>query len=320
NVTVKFPLGVMTVVTGVSGSGKSTLVKKILVPALMKMQGLAGDFTGKYDSISGNIQHITQVEYIDQNPIGKSSRSNPVTYVKAYDLIRELYSEQALSKARGYKAGHFSFNVDGGRCEVCQGEGETTVEMQFMADIRLPCEACGGKRFKQELLEVKYNDKAINEILDMTIEDSIAFFQDKPKIAEKLKPLNDVGLGYVRLGQSSSSLSGGEAQRVKLASFLNKTPSSSKEQILFIFDEPTTGLHFHDIKKLLTAINALVEQGNSVIIIEHNMEMIKNADWVIDMGPEGGEKGGTVCFEGTPEEMVKLKGNYTAAFLKGKLS
>ena len=231
-----------------------------------------------------------------------------------------MYSEQALAKARGYKAGHFSFNVDGGRCETCQGEGEMTVEMQFMADIKLVCEACGGKRFKQELLEVKYNEKAINEILDMTIEDSIPFFQDKPKIAEKLKPLNDVGLGYVRLGQSSSSLSGGEAQRVKLASFLNKTPSSSKEQILFIFDEPTTGLHFHDIKKLLTAINALVEQGNSVIIIEHNMEMIKNADWVIDMGPEGGEKGGTVCFEGTPEEMVKLENNYTASFLKGKLS
>lgn len=320
NVNVKFPLGIMTVVTGVSGSGKSTLVKKILVPALMKQHGLAGDFTGKFDSLDGKIQLITQVEYIDQNPIGKSSRSNPVTYVKAYDLIRELYSEQALAKARGYKAGHFSFNVDGGRCETCQGEGEMTVEMQFMADIKLACEACGGKRFKQELLEVKYNEKAINEILDMTIEDSIPFFQDKPKIAEKLKPLNDVGLGYVRLGQSSSSLSGGEAQRVKLASFLNKTPSISKEKILFIFDEPTTGLHFHDIKKLLTAINALVEHGNSVIIIEHNMEMIKNADWIIDLGPEGGEKGGTICFEGTPEEMVKLEGNYTASFLKGKLS
>ncbi len=319
NVDVKFPLGIMTVVTGVSGSGKSTLVKKILVPALMKLQGLGGDFTGKFDNLDGNFQKVTQIEYIDQNPIGKSSRSNPVTYVKAYDLIRELYADQPLAKTRGYKAGHFSFNVDGGRCEACQGEGETTVEMQFMADIRLPCEACGGKRFKQELREVLYNDKAINEILDMTIEDSISFFKDKPRIVEKLKPLNDVGLGYVRLGQSSSSLSGGEAQRVKLASFLNRAPSTSKDQILFIFDEPTTGLHFHDIKKLLTAINALVEQGNSVIIIEHNMEMIKNADWIIDMGPEGGDKGGTICFEGTPEEMVKLEGNYTASFLKDKI-
>lgn len=319
NVDVKFPLGVMTVVTGVSGSGKSTLVKKILAPALMKQLGMAGEFTGKFDGIEGPMQRITQVEYVDQNPIGKSSRSNPVTYVKAYDVIRDLYAEQALAKTRGYKPGHFSFNVDGGRCEICQGEGEITVEMQFMADIRLKCEACDGKRFKQELLEVKYNDKSINEVLDMTIEDSIDFFKDKPKIVEKLKPLNDVGLGYVRLGQSSSSLSGGEAQRVKLASFLNKTPGSAKEQILFIFDEPTTGLHFHDIKKLLTAINALVEQGNSVIIIEHNMEMIKSADWIIDMGPEGGDGGGTVCFEGTPEEMVKLKDNYTAAFLKEKL-
>ncbi|HSZ25652.1 MAG TPA: excinuclease ABC subunit UvrA, partial [Cytophagaceae bacterium] len=319
NVSVKFPLGVMTMVTGVSGSGKSTLVKKILVPALMKMLGLGGDFTGKFDGLEGTIQRITQVEYVDQNPIGKSSRSNPVTYVKAYDLIRDLFSEQALSKTRGYKAGHFSFNVDGGRCEICQGEGEITVEMQFMADIRLKCEACDGKRFKQELLEVKYKEKAINEILEMTIEDSIEFFKDKPKIVEKLKPLNDVGLGYVRLGQSSSSLSGGEAQRVKLASFLNKTPSSSKEHILFIFDEPTTGLHFHDIKKLLNAINALVEQRNSVIIIEHNMEMIKNADWIIDLGPEGGDKGGNICFEGTPEEMIQLKDNFTADFLKEKL-
>jgi excinuclease ABC subunit A len=319
NVDVKFPLGVMTVVTGVSGSGKSTLVKKILVPALMKQLGMAGDFTGRFDGMEGNTQRITQIEYVDQNPIGKSSRSNPVTYVKAYDVIRELYAEQPLAKTRGYKPGHFSFNVDGGRCEICQGEGEITVEMQFMADIRLKCEACDGKRFKQELLEVKYKDKGINEVLDLTIEESIDFFADKPKIVEKLKPLNDVGLGYVKLGQSSNSLSGGEAQRVKLASFLNKTPSSSKEQILFIFDEPTTGLHFHDIKKLLSAINALVEQGNSVIIIEHNMEMIKNADWIIDLGPEGGDKGGNICFEGTPEEMVKLKDNFTASFLKEKI-
>jgi excinuclease ABC subunit A len=316
NVSVKFPLRVMTMISGVSGSGKSTLIKKILAPALLKQLGIGGDFTGKYDGIEGSAGLIGQVEYVDQNPIGKSSRSNPVTYVKAYDLIRELYADQPLSKARAYKAGHFSFNVDGGRCEICQGEGEITVEMQFMADIRLKCEACNGKRFKQELLEVTYNGKAINEVLDMTIEESLTFFQAKPKITEKLKPLYEVGLGYVRLGQSSSSLSGGEAQRVKLASFLNKTSAASGEHILFIFDEPTTGLHFHDIKKLLGAINALVEQGNSVIIIEHNMEMLKSADWIIDLGPEGGDNGGHICFEGTPEEMIKLEQNYTAKFLR----
>lgn len=319
NVSVRFPLHVMTVVTGVSGSGKSTLIKKILAPAMQKIQGMAGDFTGKFDTLEGNLNAVSSIEFIDQNPIGKSSRSNPVTYVKAYDLIRQLYADQPLAQSRGYKAGHFSFNVDGGRCEICQGEGTVKIEMQFMADIFLKCEGCNGRRFKQELLEVKYKDKSITEVLDMTVEESIDFFREKPRIVEKLKPLFDVGLGYVRLGQSSSSLSGGEAQRVKLASFLDKGVNAPKEHILFIFDEPTTGLHFHDIKKLLSAINALVEQGNSVIIIEHNMEMIKCADWIIDMGPEGGDKGGKVVFEGLPEEMVKLKNNYTAQYLKEKM-
>jgi excinuclease ABC subunit A len=319
NIDVKFPLNVMTVITGVSGSGKSTLVKKILYPALKKLQGGIEDFTGKFDKLEGALAKISQVEFVDQNPIGKSSRSNPVTYVKAYDPIRTLYSEQAISQARGYKQGHFSFNVDGGRCEICQGEGVVTIEMQFMADIYLKCEGCNGKRFKQEVLDVKYKDKDINEVLEMTVEDSLEFFKEKPKIIEKLQPLNDVGLGYVRLGQSSNSLSGGEAQRVKLASFLGKGPSGSRDHILFVFDEPTTGLHFHDIKKLLTAINALVEQGNSVIIIEHNMEMIKCADWIIDLGPDGGDKGGNITFEGTPEEMIKIKNNHTAKFLKEKM-
>ncbi|MCU0428511.1 MAG: excinuclease ABC subunit UvrA [Cytophagaceae bacterium] len=319
DISVKFPLGVFTCITGVSGSGKSTLIKKILAPAIQKQFGLGGDITGKFDELLGGFSQITQLEFVDQNPIGKSSRSNPVTYVKAYDLIRDLFAEQALSKARGYKPGHFSFNVDGGRCEICQGEGVVTVEMQFMADIHLTCEACQGKRFKQELLEVTYKEKAIHEILDLTVEESLSFFADKPKIFEKLKPLSDVGLGYVRLGQSSNSLSGGEAQRVKLASFLNKAPGSNKEHILFVFDEPTTGLHFHDIRKLVNSIHALVEQGNSVMVIEHNMEMIKCSDWIIDLGPEGGEKGGYVCFEGTPEQMITLRDNYTATYLKDKM-
>jgi excinuclease ABC subunit A len=319
NLDVKFPLNVMTVITGVSGSGKSTLIKKILYPALKKLQGGMGDFTGKFDKLEGDLSRITQIEFVDQNPIGKSSRSNPVTYVKAYDAIRSLYAEQPVAQARGYKQGHFSFNVDGGRCEICQGEGVVTIEMQFMADIYLKCEGCNGKRFKQEVLDIKYNDKDINEVLEMTVEDSLEFFKDKPKIIEKLQPLNDVGLGYVRLGQSSNSLSGGEAQRVKLASFLGKGVSSSRDHILFVFDEPTTGLHFHDIKRLLSAINALIEQGNSVMIIEHNMEMIKCADWIIDLGPEGGDKGGNITFEGTPEEMIKIKNNHTAKFLKEKM-
>lgn len=321
NIDVKFQLGVLTVVTGVSGSGKSTLIKKILHPALTKIiDGIGEDFTGNYDKLEGNIEKIKQIEFVDQNPIGKSSRSNPVTYTKAYDYIRTIFSEVPLAKQRAYKPAHFSFNVEGGRCEACQGEGFITVEMQFMADIRMKCESCAGKRFKQEMLEVKHKDKDISEVLDMTVDEAIIYFNDKNKLLEKLQPLQDVGLGYIKLGQSSSTLSGGEAQRVKLATFIAEGKNSySTGNILFIFDEPTTGLHFHDISKLLIAINTLVEQGNSVIIIEHNMEIIKCADWIIDLGPEGGDKGGNLCFEGTPEEMVKLKDNYTAKFLKGKV-
>lgn len=319
NIDVNIPLGVLTVVTGVSGSGKSTLVKKILTPALSKILGLGGEATGRFERLGGNYKAVTQVEFVDQNPIGKSSRSNPVTYVKAYDVIRQLYADQPLAKQRGYKPSFFSFNVDGGRCETCQGEGVVKIEMQFMADINLTCEACKGKRFKSEIMDIKYNEMDIAEVLDLTIEESLEFFKDKAPIVNKLKPLADVGLGYVKLGQSSNSLSGGEAQRVKLASFLGKGGASKKEHVLFIFDEPTTGLHFHDIQRLLTAINALIDQGNSVLIIEHNMEVIKSADWVIDLGPEGGEEGGRVCFEGLPEDMVTLKHNYTASFLAEKL-
>jgi excinuclease ABC subunit A len=319
NVDVKIPLNALTVVTGVSGSGKSTLIRKILYPALMRLKGEFSEEVGKFDSLSGSMDRIQVIEMIDQNPIGKSSRSNPVTYIKAYDHIRQMMSELPLSKARGYKPSHFSFNVDGGRCEICQGEGQVKVEMQFMADIYLKCEGCNGKRFKQEIQEVQYNGKDIAEILDMNVDEAIAFFEkSEPKLAEKLLPLQEVGLGYVGLGQSSNTLSGGEAQRVKLASFLGKG-SSNKGKMLFIFDEPTTGLHFHDIKKLLKAINALVEQGDTVIIIEHNMEVIKCADWILDLGPEGGEGGGYLTFAGTPEDMVKLEGNYTADFLKAKL-
>lgn len=319
NLTVKFPLGTLTVVTGVSGSGKSTLIKKILYPAIGRLSGSGGEAPGKYDSMDGDYSRITQVEFVDQNPIGKSSRSNPVSYVKAYDIIRQLYADQPLAKQRGYKPSNFSFNVEGGRCETCEGEGEIKVEMQFMADIFLECESCHGKRFKQETLEVEYNGKNIADVLDMTIEDALGFFKDKKPVYDKIVPLNDVGLGYVKLGQSSNSLSGGEAQRVKLASFLGK--NSSEGNILFIFDEPTTGLHFHDISKLLKAMNALVDQGHSVIVIEHNLEIIKCADWIIDLGPEGGEKkGGNLLFEGTPEDMVKkAKGSHTAEFLKHKL-
>lgn len=319
NVDVKIPLNVLTVVTGVSGSGKSTLIKKVLTPAVSKLIGMGGEESGKYDRIEGDYKNVNQIEFIDQNPIGKSSRSNPVTYVKAYDGIRTLFADLPLSKQRNYKPAFFSFNVDGGRCDLCQGEGTVKIEMQFMADIYLTCESCNGKRFKQEILEVKYKDKNISDILDMTVEDSIEFFKGKNAIVSRLLPLKEVGLGYVRLGQSSSSLSGGEAQRVKLASFLAKGALNENEHILFIFDEPTTGLHFQDINKLLKAINALVDQGNSVLIIEHNMEVIKCADWIIDLGPEGGEKGGKIMFEGTPEQMVKLENNYTARFLKEKM-
>ena len=316
---VKIPLNALTVVTGVSGSGKSTLIRKILYPALMRLKGEFSEEVGKFDELAGSLERIDAIEMIDQNPIGKSSRSNPVTYIKAYDYIRQMMSDLPLSKARGYKPSHFSFNVDGGRCEICQGEGQVKIEMQFMADIYLTCEGCNGKRFKQEIQEVVYGGKDIAEILDMTVDDAIAFFRgSEPKLADKLTPLQEVGLGYVRLGQSSNTLSGGEAQRVKLASFLGKG-SSNKGKTLFIFDEPTTGLHFHDIKKLLKAINALVDQGDSVIIIEHNMEVIKCADWILDLGPEGGDGGGYLTFSGTPEEMKKIKGNYTADFLKEKI-
>ncbi|MEY5049489.1 MAG: excinuclease subunit UvrA [Bacteroidota bacterium] len=319
NVTVKFPLEVLSVITGVSGSGKSTLVKKILYPSLQKLTGNIEDSTGKYDRLDGNYNTLSRIEFVDQNPIGKSSRSNPVTYIKAYDLIRNLYSEQPLAKTRAYKPAHFSFNVDGGRCDTCQGEGEIKIEMQFMADVHLECESCKGKRFKQEVLEIKYKDLDISDVLNLTVEEAITFFAEKPKIIEKIEPLFRVGLGYVKLGQSSNTLSGGEAQRVKLGSFLAKGEINKDEKILFVFDEPTTGLHFHDIKKLLDAINALVEQGHSVVIIEHNMEVIKCADWIIDLGPDSGDNGGLVVFEGTPEEMVKSCNSFTATYLKEKM-
>lgn len=320
DLNVEFPLGVLTVVTGVSGSGKSTLIRKILHPAIGKQLGIMGEASGKFTNLTGNYKKITQVEFVDQNPIGKSSRSNPVTYVKAYDGIRQLYADQPLSKTNNFKPAHFSFNVDGGRCEVCEGEGSVKIEMQFMADLHLTCENCGGKRFKKEILEVRYNEKNIAEVLDLSIEEALSFFEGNTAITNKLQPLLDVGLGYIKLGQGSNSLSGGEAQRVKLASFLSKGQKThSTDHILFIFDEPTTGLHFHDIRKLLDAINALVDAGNSVVIIEHNTEIIKNADWIIDLGPEGGEEGGTLCFAGLPEDMIKLQDNYTAHYLKEKL-
>ena len=319
NIEVKFPLGALTVITGVSGSGKSTLVKKILYPAVGKILGTVSEATGKFDKMEGDYEKITQIEFVDQNPIGKSSRSNPVTYVKAYDAIRQLFSDQPLARQRGYKPSHFSFNVEGGRCETCQGEGVVKIEMQFMADIFLTCESCKGKRFKQEILDIEYEGKNIADVLALTVEESLEFFADKNPILNKLQPLFDVGLGYIGLGQSSNSLSGGEAQRVKLASFLGKNSRDSRDHILFIFDEPTTGLHFHDITKLLYSIQALVDQGHSVVIIEHNMEVIKSADWIIDLGPEGGENGGQVCFAGLPEDMAKLKNNYTAEFLREKL-
>lgn len=315
NIDVKIPLGVFTVVSGVSGSGKTSLIKKIFYPALQKAIGnYSGEQTGAYDGIYGDYELVSQVEMVDQNPIGRSSRSNPVTYVKAWDDIRALFSALPASKAAGLKPAAFSFNVEGGRCDVCQGEGEVKIEMQFMADIYLPCETCGGRRFKQQVLDVTYQDKNVADILDLTIEEAVTFFSKEPKILNKLQPLVDVGLGYVHLGQSSNTLSGGEAQRIKLASFLIKGNNASKT--MFIFDEPTTGLHFHDIKKLLIALNTLIEQGNSILVIEHNMDMIKSADWVIDIGPEGGDKGGNVVFEGTPEDLLAVNASYTAKYLK----
>ncbi len=319
NIDVSFPLESLTVITGVSGSGKSTLVKKILFPAMQKKIEGIGDKAGQFSEMTGSFSHIKHIEYVDQNPIGRSSRSNPVTYIKAYDDIRDLYAKEKLSKVRGYQAKHFSFNVDGGRCETCKGEGAINVEMVFMADVSLPCDTCGGKRFKKEVLEVAFEGKNIDDILTMTIDDAIAFFaQNKQaKIIQKLQPLQDVGLGYVQLGQSSSTLSGGEAQRIKLASFLVK--GVTKEKALFVFDEPTTGLHFHDIKKLLASFDALLEKGHSIIVIEHNLDLIKCADWIIDLGPEGGENGGQLLAIGTPEDIVKNKKSITGFYLKDKL-
>ena len=319
NIDVNFPLDVLTVITGVSGSGKSTLVKKILFPAMQKKLDNAGEKAGQFTEMTGSFSHIKHIEYVDQNPIGRSSRSNPVTYIKAYDDIRDLYAKEKLSKVRGYQAKHFSFNVDGGRCESCKGEGTINVEMVFMADVQLHCETCNGKRFKKEVLEVAFEGKNINDILTMTIDDAIAFFAEhkQTKITQKLQPLQDVGLGYVQLGQSSSTLSGGEAQRIKLASFLVK--GATKDKALFVFDEPTTGLHFHDIKKLLASFDALIEKGHSIIVIEHNLDLIKCADWIIDLGPEGGENGGKLLGAGTPEELVKMKKSITASYLKEKL-
>ncbi|MCL7753164.1 excinuclease ABC subunit UvrA [Polaribacter sp. Z022] len=319
NINVTFPLNCLSVITGVSGSGKSTLVKNILYPTMQKKLISYGDKIGQHTEIKGSYDNLKHVEFIDQNPIGRSSRSNPVTYIKAYDDIRMLFSNQKLSNIRNYKPKHFSFNVEGGRCEVCKGEGEVTIEMQFMADVHLECEVCNGKRFKKEVLEVKFDGKSIDDILNLTIDEAVTFFSENlvPKIASKLKPLQDVGLGYVQLGQSSSTLSGGEAQRIKLASFLVK--GNTKDKALFIFDEPTTGLHFHDIKKLLASFNALIEKGHSIIVIEHNIELIKCADYIIDLGLEGGKNGGNLIFEGTPEELANNKESYTAKYLKEKL-
>jgi excinuclease ABC subunit A len=313
NITVEFPLNVFCVVSGVSGSGKTTLVKQILYPALQKLKGEGADKAGLHKTVSGDTDSISQIEMVDQNPIGKSSRSNPVTYIKAYDEIRELYSRQPLSKMRGFLPKHFSFNVDGGRCDACKGEGEQIVEMQFLADVHLTCEVCAGKRFKEEVLEVTYKAKSIYDVLDMSVDDAIEFFKEEADVAKRIQPLSDVGLGYVKLGQSSNTLSGGEAQRVKLASFLGK--GKSQGNILFIFDEPTTGLHFHDIKKLLTSFNALIEQGHTILVIEHNTDVIKSADWVIDLGPEAGDEGGNLVFAGKPADLKKCKESYTGRFL-----
>ena len=319
NIDVRIPLGVMTCITGVSGSGKSSLAKGILYPALRRLLFDTGLKPGDFDAIEGDLSTLRSVEMVDQNPIGKSSRSNPVTYIKAYDEIRKLYADQPYAQRSGFNPSHFSFNIAGGRCEECQGEGFIKVGMQFMADVELVCEACGGKRFKDEILEVRYREKSIYDILEMTVDDAIAFFGDDKKnatckrIIERLRPLQEVGLGYIRLGQSSSTLSGGESQRVKLASFLSK--ESTEGNVMFIFDEPTTGLHFHDINKLLDAFNALIARGHTIVIVEHNMDVIKCADWVVDLGPEAGDRGGSIVFEGTPDGLAGCKESYTGRYL-----
>ena len=313
NIDVQFPLQCLTVVSGVSGSGKTTLVKQVLYNALLDAKQLPTEMKGGFSAIKGDLHLFDQIEMVDQNPIGKSSRSNPVTYIKAYDAIRDIYSKQALSKIRGFLPKHFSFNVDGGRCDTCKGEGEQLVEMQFLADVHLVCEDCGGKRFKEAVLEVQYKGKSIHDVLEMSVDEAIEFFKDEKNVVLAISPLQEVGLGYVKLGQSSSTLSGGEAQRVKLASFLGKGKASSK--MLFIFDEPTTGLHFHDIHKLLKAFNALIDQGHSLIVVEHNTDIIKSADWVIDMGPEAGVNGGTVVYAGVPAGLAKCKASQTGKYL-----
>ncbi|RYZ85396.1 MAG: excinuclease ABC subunit A, partial [Proteobacteria bacterium] len=303
DITVEFPLNVLCVVSGVSGSGKTTLVKQILYPGLKKVKGEPGEKVGLHKAVTGDIESISQIEMVDQNPIGKSSRSNPVTYIKAYDEIRDLYSRQPLSKMRGFQPKHFSFNVDGGRCDACKGEGEQVVEMQFLADVHLTCDVCHGKRFKEEVLEVQFHGKSVYDILEMSVDEALEFFKDEKDLYKKIHPLSSVGLGYIKLGQSSDTLSGGEAQRVKLASFLGK--GKGQGHILFIFDEPTTGLHFHDIKKLLGSFDALIEQGHTILVIEHNTDVIKSADWLIDLGPEAGDAGGNLVFAGKPKDIVK---------------
>ena len=318
-VDARFPLNVMTVVTGVSGSGKSTLVRDIFYRALKRELDECSERPGEFVSIEGDLRNLRNVEFVDQNPIGKSSRSNPVTYIKAYDEIRKLWADQPLAKQMGYTAGHFSFNNEGGRCEECKGDGTITVEMQFMADLVLECESCHGKRFKADTLEVKFQDKNIYDVLEMTVNQAIEFFTEhgQKKVVKKLIPLQDVGLGYIKLGQSSSTLSGGENQRVKLAYYLSQEKA---DPTLFIFDEPTTGLHFHDIRKLLDAFDALIRRGHSIVIIEHNMDVIKCADYVIDLGPEGGDKGGNIVATGTPEEVAACAASYTGQFLQEKLN